>query len=62
MDVTINMKIRTKQSFDLKGEIIMFEFFVAVLGLFIMSKYEKWEGEIQYKRYMEEQERRLNLK
>lgn len=40
----------------------MFEFIVAVLGLFIMSKYEKWEGEIQYKRYMEEQKRRLNLK
>ena len=48
-------------TFDLKGEIIMFEFFVAVLGLFIMSKYEKWKCAKDYREYMTEQERKLGL-
>ena len=39
----------------------MFEFFVAVLGLFIMSKYEKWKCAKDYREYMTEQERKLGL-
>ena len=45
----------------LLGGMNMFEFIVAVLGLFIMSKYEKWKCAKDYREYMTEQERKLGL-
>ena len=51
-----------EQSFDLKGEINMFQFIIAVLGLFIMSKYEKWKCAKDYREYMTEQKEGLNIK
>jgi len=40
----------------------MFEFFVAVLGLFIISQYEKWKCAKDYREYMTEQKEGLNIK
>ena len=40
----------------------MFQFIIAVLGLFIMSKYEKWKCAKDYREYMTEQKEGLNIK